>query len=221
MSKKITVLSTRKLQKNNLEIIKNSSLNWIQEDFISLEYAGFCIEELQDYLLFTSQNAILSVIHTEGEDFFKGKKVFCVGIKTKQMLEALGALVYSWAHYAEELSKQIIQSFREVRITFFNGNLRRTTLVDAFKKHGIFYQEIQVYKTVLQPISLKEPIQGLCFYSPSGVKSFLVNNSITDQVCFCIGHTTKLALEGITNNIVLASIPTVEQTIKACIAFYK
>lgn len=221
MNKEISVLSTRVLYNGNLELIQSSSLNWIQKDFITIKHSSFCIDELQEFLLFTSQNTIRSVIQTIGDGFFVNKKVFCVGIKTKEFLESLGAIVYCWAHYAQDLSRQIILEFPGVSITFFNGNLRRNTLVDAFDSHGITYKEIEVYKTLLTPKRVQESFDAICFYSPSAVESFLMENDINNKVCFCIGQTTKDALKGVTDNIVLASMPTLEQTIKACIAYYK
>jgi len=36
---------------------------------------------------------------------------------------------------------------------------------------------------------------GILFFSPSAVESYLKSNTIKDEMCFCIGETTAEALE--------------------------
>ncbi|MEL0255592.1 MAG: uroporphyrinogen-III synthase, partial [Burkholderiaceae bacterium] len=50
---------------------------------------------------------------------------------------------------------------------------------------------------------------GLLFFSPSGVTSFLQKNKLHDATCFAIGKTTAHALAPHTNSISIASEPTV------------
>jgi uroporphyrinogen-III synthase len=52
------------------------------------------------------------------------------------------------------------------------------------------------------------------------VQSFLKENRLQDEVCFCIGSTTAKTLRGITNKVVIANQPTIESTIAKSIAFF-
>ena len=74
---------------------------------------------------------------------------------------------------------------------------------------------------MLKPHQIKESFDGVLFYSPSGVNSFLENNTLGNKTCFCIGTTTAKALENKTKNIVIASQPTVEHVIDEVIKYYK
>ena len=85
----------------------------------------------------------------------------------------------------------------------------------------IDYNEIEVYKTVLIPNKIDTFIDGILFFSPSGVESYLNNNSITSQICFCIGTTTAKALADKTNNVILANQPSVENVIIQTIKYFK
>jgi uroporphyrinogen-III synthase len=99
--------------------------------------------------------------------------------------------------------------------------MRRETLPEALANAKIDFNEIEVYKTVLSPHKINSTLNGILFYSPSGIESYLKENNIGDAVCFCIGTTTAEALKGITENIVIANKPTVENLIIQCINYYK
>ncbi|MHC5354910.1 uroporphyrinogen-III synthase [Myroides sp. LJL115] len=216
-----TILSTKILSPENRSLLENSSLQWIEEDFICTQNIDFDLKEVYDFLLFTSQNAVRSVLANKGQSFFIGKKAFCVGINTKGMLEALGCDVLAWAHYAKDLAPTLQRDFSLCRISFFTGNIRSEVLPTAFKSYGMIYQEINVYHTKASGKIIPSLFQGVCFYSPSAVYSYLQHNTLEDKVCFSIGNTTSEALKKYTSNIELAQYPTIEATIKACIRYYQ
>lgn len=216
-----TILSTKKLSQQNRSLLKNSSLQWLEEDFICTEIIDFDCEKGYDFLLFTSQNAVRSVLQSKGEGFLIGKKAFCVGINTKAMLENLGCYVLAWAHYAKDLAPILLRDFSLCRISFFTGNIRSEVLPTAFQNHGMIYQEIRVYQTKASPKKISSLFQGVCFYSPSAVYSYLQDNTLEDKMCFSIGNTTSEALRKYTSNIQLAQYPTIEATIKSCILYYQ
>jgi uroporphyrinogen-III synthase len=59
------------------------------------------------------------------------------------------------------------------------------------------------------------------FFSPSAVESYLTNNKIKNEICFCVGNTTAKSLElNKVKNIVIAEIPTIEDVIIEVIAYY-
>jgi uroporphyrinogen-III synthase len=49
------------------------------------------------------------------------------------------------------------------------------------------------------------------------VESFLKNNKITKEICFCIGNTTAESLITNTKNIIVAEHPSIEGVIEQCI----
>jgi uroporphyrinogen-III synthase len=67
---------------------------------------------------------------------FKTKPVFCVGIKTKELLEAIFT-VDVYLDYASELAEIITLIYNKESYTFFSGNLRKETLPQALKEGGI------------------------------------------------------------------------------------
>ncbi|MVX35455.1 uroporphyrinogen-III synthase [Myroides sp. LoEW2-1] len=216
-----TILSTRKIQVTTLEALDIQGVKLLQEDYISTEHLTFDLSKVNEYVLFTSQNAVKSVISQGYREVLNKKPALCVGIKTKELLEENGWEVKAWAHYAKELAPIIVQNYTDNTITFFSGSIRRDLLPDAFRVNGVVFNEFTVYQTVLNPLKNEHKIDGLCFYSPSAIESYLQQNSITTEVCFCIGDTTAEPLKGVTQNIVIAKQPTVEATLQACVDYYK
>lgn len=219
--KTATILSTRVINAQNTKILHNSSVNWIEKDFIQTESIAFEMQEEFEFLLFTSQNAIKSVLQSKGDSFFVAKNVFCVGSQTKSILEQYGSKVIAWAHYAKDLAQLIKNDFPGCTISFFSGNIRSDVLPNAFRALGILYKEVSVYQTSLNPIKIEHSLDGICFYSPSAVASFVQQNAIGDANCFCIGTTTSKAVEQHTDRIFLADFPTIESTIKVCLKYYQ
>ena len=105
--------------------------------------------------------------------------------------------------------------------TFFSGNLRKETLPKALKEAKLNFNEIQVYETTLTPQKIKTAVDGILFFSPSGIESYLKENKIKNEICFCIGETTAEALDKITKNIIVADQPTIEDVIEDVITEYK
>ncbi|MDP5097017.1 MAG: uroporphyrinogen-III synthase, partial [Flavobacterium sp.] len=120
----------------------------------------------------------------------------------------------------------IDSKYKSNSFTFFCGNIRKNTIPNYFQQNKIAYNEIVVYETKLKSHQVKEKFDGVLFFSPSGVNSFLENNTLENKTCFCIGTTTAKALENIPEilghkNIIIASQPTVENVINEVIKYYK
>ena len=221
MKNKIRILSTKKLLPNQKQFLLNANFCLLEADFIKIDFQKNKIESKYNYLIFTSQNAVNSVLSNENFEDLKEKKCFCVGKKTKVLLEQNGFQVLQAFDYVEELTPFLITNYSQKTFTFFSGNLRQDTLPIAFQKAAIIFEEKQTYKTSLTPKKINSDVDGILFFSPSGVKSFLENNSLDNKTCFCIGTTTAKALENRTKKIVIASQPTVENVITEVIKYYK
>ena len=217
----VRVLSTKKLQPNQKQYLLNAELAVIEADFISIAYKHFQIKNTTQNIIFTSQNAFKSFLLNDAADGFKDSKIFCVGGKTKQFIESKGYNVFANADYAEDLAEIIITNHAAESFTFFSGSIRRETLPQALNKAGVNYVEVGVYETVITPQKINAQLNGILFFSPSAIESYLLENSITAETCFCIGTTTADALTGITQNIVIANKPSVENVIVQCINYYK
>lgn len=217
----IQILSTKTLLHDQKEALILADFNVIEVDFIKTQSNPFTLNEINDNLIFTSQNAVQSFLLDPKSANLKSKNVFCVGIKTKIMLSESGYSVAAYTDYADDLAEIITLIYNSESFTFFSGSLRRETLPKALKGAKIKFNEIQVYETSLTPQKITTPVKAILFFSPSGIESYLKDNTITNETCFCIGTTTSSALEGITKNVIVAAQPTIEDVIEEVIAEYR
>jgi uroporphyrinogen-III synthase len=222
MSDAVRILSTKKLLSNQKQFLLNANFSVLEADFIETKTNNFEIKNVNETLIFTSQNGVQSVLQHPKCDELKSKKVFCVGLKTKALLQENGFKVEAYTGYAADLAEIITLVYPHESYTFFSGNLRRDTLPEALTEAGITFNEIEVYQTLLTPQKINNKLDGVLFFSPSGVESYLKQNKITNEIAFCIGETTAEAATtfGI-KNIVIANQPSVENVIIQCINEFK
>lgn len=215
MSTQTSILSTRTLLDEQRQIFIDFDFDLLEQDFIEIANKKFELKNINENLIFSSQNAVLSLLENVECELLKSKTVFCVGIKTKELLENNGFNVAVYMDYASELSEIITLIYNKESFTFFSGNLRKETLPQALKSAKIKFNEIEVYQTTLSPfkISKEENFDGIMFFSPSGVESFLKDNTIKNEKLFCIGETTAKELEKYSKNIIIAENPTIDNLI--------
>jgi uroporphyrinogen-III synthase len=221
MSTPIKIASTKILSDAQIQELENAGLEVYEANFIKTESINFDLKTIYNNLIFTSQNAAQSILLHPKQKELKSKNVFCVGIKTKALLEENGFNVIVYVDYASDLAEIITLIYSKESYTFFSGNLRKETLPKALKEANIQLNEIQVYETTLTPHKLEVPVEGLLFFSPSGVESYLSENKIKKETCFCIGETTAEALFQVTKNIVIAENPSIEEVIFEVIEKFK
>jgi len=220
--KTLKILSSKKLLPNQKQELLNANFKVLEEDFIETKSKNFELSKVNNNLIFTSQNAIQSVLQHPKCNELKSKNVFSVGIKTKELLTDNGFNVIAYTGYASDLAKIISLIYNKETYTFFCGNLRREVLPNTLKENGIQFNEIEVYETNLTSKKITNIVDGILFFSPSAVESYLKSNTIKEEMCFCIGETTAEALENKkVKNIIIADKPTVEDLIHQCLNYYK
>jgi uroporphyrinogen-III synthase len=245
MQNSISILSTKILLSPQKQALLDAGFSVIEANFIKTENSDFDFPssgglsegrgglKINDNLIFTSQNAAQSVLLHPKCSVLKSKNVFCVGLKTKALLEENGFNVDVYVDYASDLAEIITLIYSNESFTFFSGNLRKETLPKALKAAKVNFNEIQVYETTLTPQKMSTPpfghpsrgrevgFDGILFFSPSAVESYLKDNKIKNEICFCIGNTTAEALGKTTRNIIVADQPSVENVIEDVIEEFK
>lgn len=89
------------------------------------------------------------------------------------------------------------------------------------ENHGHTVNEIMSYQTLMTPNKLSNDYQGILFFSPSGIKSYLSENKPKNEVAFCIGSTTAAAAQGVFNSVIEAKNPSVEAVIQSVNDYFK
>ena len=168
-----------------------------------------------DFAIFTSGNALEALQRHPAAKALAPHRAFCVGAKTRERLESAGWEVIASFGYAQQLANYLVEQYAGYSFVFFCGESRMETLPKVLAKRGIPCHECLTYTTELTPKKLAKHYDGLLFFSPSAVRSFLVANSFAEEKIFCIGSTTQSALpEGVSSYI--AHSPTLEGMMERC-----
>lgn len=215
------ILSTKKLLLTQKQVLLEANIVLVEEDFIETKIKDFELSKVNDNLIFTSQNAVLSILQHPKCNELKSKNSFAVGMKTKALLTENEFKVVAYTGYASDLAEIISLIYSKESYTFFSGNLRRDVLPNTLKENEITFNEIEVYETKITPKKIKNTWDGILFFSPSAVESYLKWNTINEEMCFCIGETTAAALENKkVKNIVIADKPSIENVMVGVIEYY-
>lgn len=204
-----TVLSTKKLTEPQRSLLLQAGVGLVEYDAIAIEFVDFETKEQIENVIITSQNTVNALV----EKNVQIKNCFCVGVKTKAMLEANGFEVKVMTDYGKELAEIIVKEYAGEAFTFFCGNLRRDELPTMLKENKVDFDEVEVYKTILKPKKFERSFDGVLFFSPSALESFAKESQLKNTTAFCIGTTTAAEAEKHTNNIVIATKPTIENVI--------
>lgn len=181
------------------------------------------LAEQKKIVLFTSTQAVLAVkscLGNKSPDW----QVCCISGATRNaVVSFLGAdKILASANDAVDLLKEM-QVIKPQQTVFFCGNKRLDTLPDNLSRRGFQLIEIEVYQTKLNAKKVEDGYDGILFFSPSGVESYLMENTILENaVLGAIGKTTAQYLkERVTNEIVIAAKPDKNILVHTLIEFFK
>ncbi|MFO7672477.1 MAG: uroporphyrinogen-III synthase [Lutibacter sp.] len=214
MNAKKKILSTKNLSPSQKELLSNFTVDEIELIEIAFNTSIKLANPIKN-AVFTSKNAVIGIFNQFSSDELQFENVYCVGDKTAQFLEEKNVKVTIKAHSAEELADEILLNKNIDEVYFFCGNLRRNELPEILTENNIKVNEIEVYSTNFKPVKIKNTYDGILFFSPSSVKSYLLKNTDTQSVAFCIGNTTASEAIDDFENVFVADEPTVENVIES------
>lgn len=233
---KYKVLSTKKLEPSLIEQARESDIEIIEQEFISVRpiidlkafQQVFALLK-KPYATFTSANAVIAFepyIHPNAEEdltYMPEWKIFCLQGKTREAIQNVKHLkgkIIAQAENATDLAKKIIEH-KAQEIVFFCGNKRRDELPNILKEAGIKVHEIVVYETIETPAITTDDIDAILFFSPSAVQSFFsVNQLKKNTICFAIGETTANSIADFTDNRIIISESPSQEMMLASVHFY-
>ena len=221
----INLLSTRTLTKDQKLIIP-PYISLIEHDFLQVYIKPkedfYHLLDYKSPSIFTSKYAVDSITSIFDRKKTCFKKVYCVGENTSFRLIKLGVYPRLIALNARGLAEAIIEENQVTKVNFICGNLRRNTIIDLLAQNRIEVFEVQSYQIRLFPKKIEKKINGILFFSPSGIQSYLKKNVFClDQTIFVIGSTTERSLREVFNGkIIIADQPKYEAVLYAAIRYY-
>ena len=194
------------------------------KESVTEEMCSFIVSLAQQKkaIIFTSAQAVSAVTNCFNKEQPEWQ-IFCISGATRNAVkEYFGEdKISGFADDAVDLVKQI-EKIEPQEIVFFCGNKRLDTLPVLLSGKGFQLVECIVYETSLTPVIITKKYDAILFFSPSGVESYLKQNTILPStILFSIGKTTAKALQLKANNkVIISAHPDKKILVQTVIDFY-
>lgn len=213
--KEFAVFSTKKLSEIQKRLL-SENVGVGDSDFVKIRFnrvAPKVVKNEIENVIITSKNGVESLLNSFLKQELNFKNIYCVGRRTKKLIEQkIGAVAHSEKN-AEKLAQYLSSNIKGQEVTYFCSDLRLDILPTVLTESGIVVNEIEAYKTMFSPVNVREQFSGVLFYSPSTVESYLQDNK-PDKIAFCIGESTAKEARKHFKNVQVAKLPTVESVIE-------
>ena len=209
------IYATKKLTEAQKRLF-NVSIGVKSEDFIKISpnriSPTVLKSEFQNVIL-TSQNAVEALLSNISADELKFENIYCVGRKTKRLIETKIGPVTQVKSNAKKLAAHLVEFIEGTEVTYFSSNLRLDDLPSILTENNINVNEIEAYQTKRATVEVDDSVEGVLFFSPSTVDSYLQNNA-SDKIAYCIGETTASHARKYFADVRVAKFPSVESVIE-------
>lgn len=215
IEKRVSVFSTKKLSEAQTKLFHNDIASE-SSDFIKIRFNRIAPKVVKDEIenvIITSKNGVEAILNNFTKEELNFKNIYCVGRRTKKLInQKIGDVKHSEKN-AQKLAEYLSENIKGQEVTYFCSDLRLDTLPKVLSENEIKVHEVEAYKTMYSPADVDEKVEGVLFYSPSTVESYIQKNS-TDKVAFCIGTSTAKEAEKHFEKVEVAKVPTVESVIE-------
>ena len=194
----------------------HENLNVDSSDFIKISLNRLTPHMLKAHMenvVITSKNAVESIISNISSDHLQFKNIYCVGRRTKRLVEQKIGKVKHAEKNAKKLAEYLVDFIEGTNVTYFCSDLRLDDLPRILTENHIEVNEIEAYKTKYDAQKMDDTIEGVMFYSPSTVLSYILKNE-PNPIAFCIGETTAKEASKHFKDVRIAKVPTVESVIE-------
>ncbi len=219
--KQTQIYSTKSLTEAQRHLFKNVKVN--SSDFLKISLNRIPKPILKgkiDNVVITSQNAVEAITTIVPMEELQFKNIYCVGRRTKKLIESKIGKVKHSENSAKALADHLVEFIEGTEVTYFCSNIRLDELSKTLEENHINVNEVEAYQTVLDSVKLDSKVEGVMFYSPSTVESYIQDNS-ADKIAYCIGDTTATEAKKYFEDVRVAKIPTVESVIDLVNDHYK
>lgn len=215
------VYSTKKLSEAQKDIV-SPTIGIQDSDFIKIRFNRISPKVMKteiENVIITSQNGVEAILNSFTKDEIKFKNIYCVGRRTKKLIENRIGKVVHVSKNAKKLAEYLSKELDNKEVTYFCSNVRLDILPAYLKTNDIVVNEVEAYKTMLSPVEIDDNISGVLFYSPSGIESYLEKNN-PDRVAFCIGETTAKEARKYFEIVKVANMPSVDSALEMVNSHY-
>jgi hydroxymethylbilane synthase len=212
--KKINVYSTKLLTEAQRQLFHGGIVSE-SSDFIKISLNRIKPQVVQQPIknvIITSKNAVEALVQNFDASKLQFENIYCVGRRTKKLIEQKIGPVKKSARNSKLLAEHLVEYIEGTEATYFCSDIRLDALPKILEENHIQVTEVHAYKTILDAEKLQDGIEGVMFYSPSTVQSYITANK-AKGIAYCIGETTAKEAKKHFEDVRIAKVPTVESVI--------
>lgn len=209
------IYSTKTLTESQLQLF-HENITVDSSDFVKISLNRIkpqVIRKPIQNVVITSKNAVEALLHNFSATELQFENIYCVGRRTKRMIENRIGPVKHAEKNAKKLAEYLVEYIEGTEVTYFCSDIRLDALPSILEESNISVTEVEAYQTKLDAVKLKDSVEGVMFYSPSTVQSYRQENN-AELIAFCIGETTAKEAKKHFKDIRIAKVPTVESVIE-------
>ena len=213
--RKTNVYSTKSFTEDQ-RLLFHEKVKVESSDFIKISlnriHPRFLKNEIKNVVI-TSKNSVESLTTNYSAIELQFKNIYCVGRRTKRLVEnKIGKVTHS-ENNAKKLAEYLVEYMEGAEVTYFCSDIRLDALPTILAENNIKVNEIEAYQTKYDGLKVDDSVEAVMFYSPSTVESFVMKNK-AEIIAFCIGETTAKEAKKHFNDVRIAKVPTVESVIE-------
>jgi hydroxymethylbilane synthase len=163
-------------------------------------------------VIISCPNAVEAILTSCAAEELQFGAIYCIGRRTKRLVERRIGKVTHTENDAKALAKYLTKHSDIAEATYFSGSQNEDILQEIFKEKNMELTHIEAFKTELTPVKIEDAVEGIMFFSPTTVISYLQENT-SDKIAYCIGDSTAQEAIKHFSEIRIARIPTVESLI--------
>jgi len=220
-SQKTNVYSTKTLTTDQ-RLLFNEKVISESSDFIKISLnriKPLIVQNPIENVIITSKNSVEALLHNFSAVELQFKNIYCIGRRTKRIVEKRIGPVKHTEKNEKALAKYLIQNIEGTEVTSFSGDKELDSLITVLTENNITINEVVVYQTKYDAQKVKDSVEGVMFYSPLTIQSYLRKNE-ANKIAFCIGETTASEAQNTFEDIRVAKMPTVDSIIELVNSHY-
>ncbi|WP_158845583.1 hydroxymethylbilane synthase [Algibacter sp. L1A34] len=219
--RKTNVYSTKSLTEDQ-RLLFHEKVKYESTDVVKISlnriHPRFLKNEIENVII-TSKNAVESLTTNYSALELQFKNIYCVGRRTKRLVEnRIGKVTHS-ENNAKKLADYLVEYMTGAEVTYFCSDIRLDALPTILSENNIKVTEIEAYQTKYDGVRVNDSVEAVMFYSPSTVESFTQKNK-KQVIAFCIGETTAAEARKHFEDVRVAKVPTVESVIELINEYY-
>ena len=149
---KTTIYSTKSLTENQIQLF-NENINVDSSDFVKISLnriKPLVVKNPIQNVIITSKNAVEALLHNFSPIELQFKNIYCVGRRTKQLVEKRIGPVLHVEKNAKNLAEYLVEYVEGSEVTYFCSDIRLDALPSILEENNIKVHEVEAHQTKCQ-----------------------------------------------------------------------